>query len=49
MKEIGIMEIGGFKVGHAQNTEAATGCTALLFDAAVGIIRLVFIWPIKGE
>ena len=22
---------------------------ALLFDAAVGIIRLVFIWPIKGE
>ena len=32
MKEIGIMEIGGFKVGHAQNAEAATGCTALLFD-----------------
>ena len=23
--------------------------TALLFDAAVGIIRLIFIWPIKGE
>lgn len=22
---------------------------ALLFDAAVGILRLVFIWPIKGE
>ncbi len=22
---------------------------ALLFDAAVGIIRLIFIWPIKGE
>lgn len=22
---------------------------ALLFDAAVGILRLVFVWPIKGE
>ena len=22
MKEIGIMEVGGFKVGHAQNQEA---------------------------
>lgn len=32
MKEIGIMEIGGFRVGHAQNTEAATGCTVLLLD-----------------
>ena len=32
MKEIGIMEIGGFKIGHAQNAEAATGCTVLLFD-----------------
>ena len=32
MKEIGIMDIGGFKVGHAQNAEAATGCTVLLLD-----------------
>lgn len=32
MKEIGIMEVGGFRVGHAQNTEAATGCTVLLLD-----------------
>ena len=32
MKEIGIMEVGGFRVGHAQNTEAATGCTVILLD-----------------
>lgn len=32
MKEIGIMEIGGFRIGHAQNTDAATGCTVLLCD-----------------
>lgn len=32
MKEIGIMEVGGFKVGHAQNEEAATGCTVILCD-----------------
>lgn len=32
MKEIGIMEVGGFKVGHAQNADAATGCTVLLLD-----------------
>lgn len=32
MKEIGIMEVGGFKIGHAQNMEAATGCTVLLLD-----------------
>lgn len=32
MKEIGIMEVGGFKVGHAHNTAAATGCTVLLLD-----------------
>ncbi len=32
MKEIGIMEIGGFRVGHAQNLEAATGCTVVLCD-----------------
>ena len=32
MKEIGIMEVGGFRVGHAQNEQAATGCTVLLCD-----------------
>ena len=32
MREIGIMEVGGFRVGHAQNEEAATGCTVLLCD-----------------
>lgn len=32
MKEIGIMEVGGFRIGHAQNYEAATGCTVLLCD-----------------
>ena len=33
MQEIGIMEVGGFRVGHAQDAEAATGCTVLLCDA----------------
>ena len=32
MKEIGIIEVGGFKVGHAQNTEAGTGLTVILLD-----------------
>ena len=32
MKEISVMEIGGFKVGHAQNEDAATGCTIILCD-----------------
>ena len=32
MQEIGIMEVGGFRIGHAQNAEAATGCTVLLCD-----------------
>lgn len=32
MREIGIMEVGGFRVGHAQNREAATGCTVLICD-----------------
>ena len=32
MHEIGIMEVGGFRVGHAQNEEAATGCTVVLLD-----------------
>lgn len=33
MYEIGIMEVGGFKVGHAQDENAATGCTVILCDA----------------
>jgi L-aminopeptidase/D-esterase-like protein len=32
MKEIDIMEVGGFRVGHAQDLDAATGCTVLLCD-----------------
>ena len=32
MNEIGIMEVGGFRVGHAQDVESATGCTVLLCD-----------------
>ncbi|MFR1832938.1 MAG: P1 family peptidase [Lachnospiraceae bacterium] len=32
VKEIPLLSIGGFAVGHAQNEEAATGCTVLLFD-----------------
>lgn len=32
MKEIGIMEVGGFRVGHGQDYEAATGCTVVLLD-----------------
>ena len=32
MKEIGIMEVGGFRLGHAQDEEAATGCTVILCD-----------------
>ena len=32
MKEIGIMEVGGFRIGHAQNEEAGTGCTVFLMD-----------------
>lgn len=32
MKEINIMDVGGFRIGHAQNIPAATGCTVMLFD-----------------
>lgn len=32
MKEIDIMEVGGFRVGHAQNKAAATGLTVILCD-----------------
>ncbi len=34
MKKIDFMEVGGFQVGHAQDIEAATGCTVILFDHA---------------
>lgn len=33
MKEIGIMEVGGFQVGHAQDLAGGTGCTVILCDA----------------
>ena len=33
MKEIGFMEVGGFRAGHAHNLEVGTGCTVLLFDS----------------
>ena len=32
MKEIRINEIKGFRIGHAQNTEKATGCTAIICE-----------------
>lgn len=32
MREIGVMEVGGFSLGHAQDFAAATGCTVLLCD-----------------
>ena len=32
MNEIDIMDIGGFKAGHAQDEKGITGCTVLLFD-----------------
>lgn len=32
MREISVMEVGGFRLGHAQNQEAATGCTVVLCD-----------------
>ncbi|MBQ4089999.1 MAG: P1 family peptidase [Clostridia bacterium] len=32
MREIGVMEVGGFKVGHAQDMDAATGCTVVICD-----------------
>lgn len=32
MQEIGICEVGGFRIGHAHDEQAATGCTVLLCD-----------------
>ena len=34
MKEINIMEIGGFKIGQAEDLAAMTGCTVILPDTA---------------
>ena len=32
MKEIHIHDIKGFKIGHAQNIEGGTGCTAIICE-----------------
>ncbi len=32
MQEIELCAVGGFRLGHAQNERAATGCSVLLFD-----------------
>ena len=32
LTEIALTEVGGFQVGHAEDSEAMTGCTAILFD-----------------
>lgn len=32
MREIPLLEVGGFAVGSAQDEQAATGCTVILFD-----------------
>ena len=32
MREIGICEVGGFRIGHAHDEQAATGCTVILCD-----------------
>lgn len=39
MREIDLMEVGGFKVGHYTDEEAATGSTVILFDemSAAGV------------
>ncbi len=39
LKEIQITDIGGFKIGSAENTEAATGVTVIISEqgAAAGV------------
>lgn len=39
MKEIGITDIEGFKIGQAENVQAGTGCTVILAedDMAAGM------------
>ncbi|MFI3170724.1 MAG: P1 family peptidase, partial [Faecalibacterium sp.] len=32
MREIDFCEVGGFRLGHADDQSAATGCTVLLLD-----------------
>ncbi|MCM1107297.1 MAG: P1 family peptidase [Blautia sp.] len=32
MKEINVMEVGGFRVGQAQDSKGMTGCSVFLFD-----------------
>lgn len=32
LTEISLTEVGGFQIGHADDPEALTGCTAILFD-----------------
>ncbi|WP_430785671.1 P1 family peptidase [Virgibacillus flavescens] len=41
MKEISILDIEGFKYGHAQNEEALTGCSVIICeDGAVGGVEV---------
>ncbi len=35
MREIDLMDIKGFKVGHADDSQAITGCTVVMFDRGV--------------
>ncbi len=37
MKRVGFSEIGGLKVGHAQDLAAATGCTVILCEAGATV------------
>ena len=32
IKQISLSQITGFRVGHAQDTEHATGCTAIICE-----------------
>ena len=32
MRELGVMEVGGFRLGHAQDEAGMTGCTVILCD-----------------
>ena len=36
MKEIDLLEVGGFRAGHAQDREAGTGCTVPRREWIVG-------------
>ena len=41
MHEIDIMDIGGFKIGQAEDTKGLTGCTVFLFDKQSPAWRLI--------